>query len=113
MSVVHPERGQNVGGYGSSLLLPSTKIATIHLSKNAIVYVRQSSARQVRENIESTQLQYALVERAKAYGWPDSQIVTIDDDLGVSGSGLEGRHGFQRMLAEIRLVMLVSSLELR
>jgi DNA invertase Pin-like site-specific DNA recombinase len=44
-----------------------------------------------------------LVERAKVYGWPDSQIVIIDDDLGVSGSGLESRHGFQRMLAEISL----------
>lgn len=98
----------------SYLILPSSKISTTHLSKHAVVYVRQSSTRQVRENIESTQLQYALVERAKAYGWSASQVVTIDDDLGISGQSLEGRHGFQRLLAEISLghVGIVFGLEM-
>jgi DNA invertase Pin-like site-specific DNA recombinase len=87
----------------SPLLVPSSKIATRHLAKQAIVYVRQSSTRQVRENIESTQMQYDLVNRARAYGWPGEQIEVVDDDLGVSGRSLEGRKGFQRLLAEISL----------
>lgn len=81
----------------------NSKIATRHLARLAIVYVRQSSARQVKENVESTRLQYDLVNRARAYGWPREQIVVVDDDLGVSGQSLEGRQGFQRLLAEISL----------
>jgi len=81
----------------------SGKIQARHLERQAIVYVRQSSTRQVQENIESTQLQYGLVDRAKALGWPGHQVVVIDDDLGVSGQSLEGRAGFQRLLAEISL----------
>jgi len=81
----------------------SNKIGARHLERQAIVYVRQSSARQVRENIESTQLQYRLVYQARALGWSEPQIVTIDDDLGKSGQSLEGRIGFQRLLAEVSL----------
>jgi len=81
----------------------SGKVQARHLERQAVVYVRQSSTRQVQENIESTQLQYALVDRAKALGWPGQQVVVIDDDLGVSGQSLEGRAGFQRLLAEISL----------
>jgi len=81
----------------------SSKIATRHLARLAIVYVRQSSTRQVRENVESTQLQYNLVHRARAFGWSDAQIEIVDDDLGISGQSLEGRAGFQRLLAEISL----------
>ena len=95
-------------------LLRSSKIETRHLAKLAIVYVRQSSTRQVRENIESTQLQYGLANRARVYGWPDDRIETIDDDLGISGQSLEGRTGFQRLLAEISLghVGLVMGIEM-
>jgi len=85
------------------LHIQCNKIATRHLAKLAIIYVRQSSTRQVRENVESTQLQYALVDRARAYGWPGDRIEVIDDDLGISGQSLEGREGFQRLLAEISL----------
>ena len=81
----------------------SGKIATRHLTRTAIVYVRQSSTRQVKENVESTRLQYDLVNRAQAFGWPREQIEIVDDDLGVSGQSLEGRKGFQRLLAEISL----------
>jgi len=84
-------------------LFLSEKIEARHLARLAIVYVRQSSTRQVRENVESTQLQYALVNRVRAYGWQEEQTETIDDDLGVSGKSLEGRAGFQRLLAEISL----------
>ena len=83
--------------------LRSNKIGTQHLARLAVIYVRQSSARQVRENVESTQLQYNLSGLVAAHGWPDDQIITIDDDLGISGRSLEGRAGFQRLLAEISL----------
>jgi DNA invertase Pin-like site-specific DNA recombinase len=81
----------------------SSKIETKHLARLAVVYVRQSSARQVRENIESTQLQYDLARLAQSYGWPDNRIDIIDDDLGISGKSVEGRSGFRRLLAEISL----------
>lgn len=83
--------------------LTSQKIATRHLAKLAMIYVRQSSTRQVRENVESTQLQYNLVDRARAYGWQADRTQVIDEDLGVSGQSVEGRAGFQRLLAEISL----------
>ncbi len=83
--------------------LVSNKIETRHLALNAIVYVRQSSMRQVRENIESTQLQYDLVHRVQCFGWQPDQIEVIDDDLGISGTSVQGRNGFQRMLAEVSL----------
>lgn len=83
--------------------LSSNKIETQHLARLAIVYVRQSSPRQVRENVESTQLQYDLARRAQSYGWPGDRIDIIDDDLGISGKSLEGRNGFRRLLAEISL----------
>jgi len=81
----------------------STKVQPRHLERLAIVYVRQSSIRQVQENIESTQLQYRLVERAAALGWPRERVLVIDDDLGQSGQSIVGRVGFQRLLAEISL----------
>ncbi|MEL7338625.1 MAG: recombinase family protein, partial [Planctomycetota bacterium] len=93
--------GQSVVRQPPSLL--SSKISTQHLARRAVVYVRQSSVRQVRENIESTQLQYDLARHAKAHGWPAERIEIIDDDLGLSGKTLEGRVGFQRLLAEISL----------
>ena len=83
--------------------LVNAKIRPRHLERLAIVYVRQSSARQVQENIESTQLQYRLVERAEDFGWPRERVLVIDDDLGVSGQSIAGRIGFQRLLAEVGL----------
>lgn len=81
----------------------SGKIFNQHLERLAIVYVRQSSTKQVEKNIESTQLQYKLVDRAVALGWPRGRIDVIDEDLGVSGRSIEGRSGFQRLLAEVAL----------
>jgi DNA invertase Pin-like site-specific DNA recombinase len=79
----------------------SEKIADHHLQRRAIVYVRQSTQQQVLEHRESTARQYALTDRAFALGWPRSAIEVIDEDQGVSGSSVEGRSGFQRLLAEI------------
>lgn len=81
----------------------STKIASDHLRRQALVYVRQSSTTQVERNRESTARQYQLAERAEALGWARDQIVVIDEDLGVSGSGLAERTGFARMTAEVAL----------
>jgi hypothetical protein len=61
------------------------KITSSHLSRQAIVYLRQSSAAQVENNRESTQRQYALATKARELGWPEDLIVVIDEDLGLSG----------------------------
>jgi len=72
-----------------------------HLRKGAYLYVRQSTLRQVVENRESTQRQYALRQRAIALGWAEEQVVVIDSDLGRSGSSATDREGFQRLVAEV------------
>src|SRR5262245_201518 len=77
------------------------KIQTDHLRRQAVVYVRQSTVQQVRGNRESTVRQYALVDRAKALGWPADAVQTIDDDQGRSGAHADQRHGFKKLLAEI------------
>jgi DNA invertase Pin-like site-specific DNA recombinase len=71
------------------------KITADHLARRACVYIRQSTPDQVRHNLESQRRQYALVDRARAFGWQDVDV--IDDDLGVSGSGTS-RPGFERLL---------------
>jgi DNA invertase Pin-like site-specific DNA recombinase len=72
-----------------------TKINAEHLSRMACIYIRQSTADQVQNNLESQRRQYALAERARELGWKD--ITVIDDDLGISGSGTH-RPGFERLL---------------
>lgn len=74
-----------------------------HLSRLAIVYVRQSSPHQTMTHQESLQLQYELAERARAYGWPPSQILIIDADLGRSGRSSEDRPGFQDLVSRVSL----------
>ena len=80
-----------------------SKITTDHLRRRAIVYVRQSSTTQVEHNRESTARQYELAERAVGLGWRRDQVKVIDEDLGISGSGLSERIGFARMTAEVGL----------
>ena len=89
------------------------KITASHLSRQAIVYLRQSSAAQVENNRESTDRQYALAAKARELGWPADRIVVIDEDLGLSGSGFVARSGFARLTAEVALahVGLVLGLE--
>ena len=79
------------------------KVRTSHLKRNAYLYVRQSSLRQVFENTESTERQYALRQRAIALGWPLEQVIVIDTDLGQSGASSVEREGFQRLVAEVGL----------
>lgn len=80
-----------------------SKITTDHLRRCAVVYVRQSSSTQVENNRESTARQYHLAERAVELGWPREQVKVLDEDLGISGSGLTERAGFARMIAQVAL----------
>src|SRR6187397_385312 len=75
-----------------------TKITPDHLARQAIVYIRQSTADQVANNLESQRRQYNLPERARQLGWSD--VAVIDDDLGRSGGGI-ARPGFEKLLAAI------------
>jgi excisionase family DNA binding protein len=75
-----------------------TKITPEHLARAAVVYVRQSTAFQVAQNLESQRRQYGLAERARQLGWSDVEV--IDDDLGRSGAGAR-RPGFEKLLAAI------------
>lgn len=79
----------------------SDKINDAHLTRQAIVYVRQSTQQQVLEHRESTARQYALADRAIALGWSAAAVEVIDEDQARSGSSAEGRSGFQRLLAEV------------
>jgi DNA invertase Pin-like site-specific DNA recombinase len=81
----------------------SGKITASHLSRTAVIYVRQSTLVQVERNTESTARQYDLVSRARQLGWPREAIRVIDGDLGVSGSVTGQRAGFEGMIAEIAL----------
>jgi DNA invertase Pin-like site-specific DNA recombinase len=89
------------------------KITSDHLRRIAYLYVRQSSMRQVIENKESTKRQYALKNKALALGWSLDQIIVIDDDLGLSGTSMHERKGFQHLVVEVGLghVGLVMGLE--
>ena len=78
------------------------KVAAEHLSRNAYLYIRQSTLRQVMENTESTQRQYALRQKAITLGWLNEQVVVIDSDLGESGASTD-RAGFQRLVSDVGL----------
>ena len=77
------------------------KVTASHLKRDAYLYVRQSTVRQIFENTESTKRQYALRERAVAHGWPIERVVVIDSDQGQSGASAADREGFQRLVAEV------------
>src|SRR3984957_14879978 len=75
-----------------------SKITSEHLSRQAVVYIRQSTADQVANNLESKRRQYGLADRAQQLGWND--VAIIDDDLGRSGGGV-ARPGFEKLLAAL------------
>jgi DNA invertase Pin-like site-specific DNA recombinase len=85
------------------LLNLESPVTTARRAKLAYIYVRQSTAGQVRQHQESTELQYRLVDRAAAFGWPKERIEIIDDDLRKSSTSSDGRGGFQRLIAGIGL----------
>jgi len=80
-----------------------SKVRTTHLARDAYLYVRQSTVRQVFENTESTKRQYALRQRAVALGWPIERVHVIDTDLGQSGASAVDRQGFKRLITEVSL----------
>jgi hypothetical protein len=90
---------------------PGKKIRADHLQRNAYLYVRQSSVRQLYEHAESTKRQYALADRAVALGWPRANIITIDSDLGQSGSSVANRDGFKKLVAEVTISQRRPSVE--
>ena len=98
----------------SSFSLDRSKIRPPHLTRAAFIYVRQSSLRQVRENLESQRRQYGFAEQARALGWTEPQIVILDEDQGQSGAIPEARAGFARLVAAVARaeVGIVMSLEL-
>ncbi|WP_176599103.1 recombinase family protein [Sphingobium sp. 15-1] len=79
------------------------QVSTRHRAKLAYVYIRQSSPGQLLHHRESTALQYRLVERALALGWPRERVTIIDEDLGKPGAESHLRFGFQRLIAEVGL----------
>jgi DNA invertase Pin-like site-specific DNA recombinase len=79
----------------------ASKVQPHHLERGAYLYIRQSSMRQVVENVESTKRQYALRGRATALGWRDEQIIVIDSDQGESGASASWRGGFQRLVTDV------------
>ena len=99
----HGERSER----GESKLTPE------HLKRDAYLYIRQSTLKQVMENTESTRRQYDLKERALALGFSNDQIVTIDKDQGQSGASSDGREGFKKLVSEVGMgnVGLVIGLE--
>jgi DNA invertase Pin-like site-specific DNA recombinase len=79
------------------------KVNAGHLKRNAYLYIRQSTLRQVIENTESTIRQYDLRQRAVALGWPAERIIVIDSDLGQSAATAADREGFQKLVTEVSL----------
>lgn len=80
-----------------------SKITTSHLQKNAYLYIRQSTMKQVLENTESTKRQYELQQKGMSLGWHIDQIIVIDTDQGQSGAQAADRLGFQRLVTEVSL----------
>jgi DNA invertase Pin-like site-specific DNA recombinase len=110
----HPVRTPN--GSGPVPLVADAKLQPRHLARTALIYVRQSHPSQVQRHPESARRQYALVERARALGWPADQITVIDEDQGKSAAGSAAAHerdGFGRLVSAVGLgeVGLILALE--
>ena len=85
------------------MLGSAQKIASQHLRRLAVIYLRQSSPRQLRENFRSTERQYALVEEAARLGWESERIPTVDGDLGVSGRDAHPRAAYKELVGRVCL----------
>jgi DNA invertase Pin-like site-specific DNA recombinase len=83
--------------HNSNLITPQ------HLTRKAVIYIRQSTPHQVLSHQESLRLQYALHERARQLGWPDEAIEVIDDDLGLPAASAAHREGFNALVAQVTL----------
>ena len=94
---------RSAGASVPSLLLSTEKVTVSHRSRDAYVYVRQSTPSQMVQHTESLARQYELRERAVMLGWPVHQVVVIDADLGRSGAQTAGRTGFKELVADVGL----------
>lgn len=83
--------------------MTSELITTQHLTRKAVIYIRQSSPHQILSNQESTRIQYALRQRALELGWRDEDVEVIDADLGLSGASSTHREGFKDLIARVTL----------
>jgi DNA invertase Pin-like site-specific DNA recombinase len=81
----------------------SDLVTTKHLSRKAMIYIRQSTPQQVMTNQESLRLQYALRQRASDLGWLEMNIEVVDVDLGLSGATSSNREGFKDVIARVTL----------
>jgi DNA invertase Pin-like site-specific DNA recombinase len=103
LSNAPPGEGTIAKRVAAGLDLRPTPLDAWHLSRLAIVYVRQSDPQQVLNHVESRERQYALVDLAIALGWPRGRILLIDEDQGNSGKTAERRAGYHRILAEVTM----------
>jgi DNA invertase Pin-like site-specific DNA recombinase len=87
----------------STLHLSQGKLTPRHLARKAVIYIRQSSPKQVRDHLDSQLTQRALVERAQALGWHADRIEVLDGDLGQSATGGQEREDFKALAAEVAL----------
>jgi DNA invertase Pin-like site-specific DNA recombinase len=101
--IAPPGEGTIASRVAAGLGLRPSPLEERHLSRWAIVYIRQSQPQQVLNHIESRERQYALVDLAVALGWPRDRILLIDEDQGNSGKTAERRTGFHRILAEVTM----------
>ncbi len=81
----------------------SELVSPAHLTRKALIYIRQSTPHQVLSNQESLRLQYALKQRALNLGWPAEAVEVIDTDLGISGTTAQHREGFKEIVAQVTL----------
>jgi len=81
----------------------SQKVGRAHLERLAIVYLRQSSPRQVRENFRSTERQHGLAEKAAQLGWEPARVLAIDGELGISGRGTHAREAYKELVGRVCL----------
>jgi len=83
--------------------MKSELVTPAHLTRKAVVYVRQSTPAQVVSNQESLRLQYALKQRARDLGWRAADVDVVDADLGQSGASTAQRRGFKELVARVSL----------
>ena len=82
------------------LSLSQVKITPRHLERKAVISIRQSSPKQVREHLDSQLTQRTLIRRAEHLGWPPERIEVFDGDLGQSAAGMQERDDFKALAAE-------------
>lgn len=84
-------------------MLKSELITPDHRARKAVIYIRQSTPQQTLTNQESLRLQYALTQRAVGLGWCEHEVEIIDTDLGMTGTSVQQREGFQTLVAQVTL----------